>query len=203
MNPKVIVIDGKTYNSVNEMPPEVRAKYEKAMSRLRDENGNHFPDALENMDVFADKNKNGMPDIMENLYSGSMITTNSMKIIVNGQEVNVLDDLPPDVRAKYEKAMSQLDKNQNGIPDFLEMMSNIPGVQVQVQQPNTMQSTPSYSTPMSTPMPQSTPLNISSSPTIEPETSNGWMLVLAGAALLFLCVLGAVGVWYFFMVYSK
>jgi hypothetical protein len=30
MNPKIIVIDGKTYNSVEEMPADVRQKYEQA-----------------------------------------------------------------------------------------------------------------------------------------------------------------------------
>ncbi len=35
MNPKTIVIDGKSYGSVSEMPPDVRAKYEQAMSSLQ------------------------------------------------------------------------------------------------------------------------------------------------------------------------
>ena len=33
MNPKIIVIDGKTYHSVEEMPPDIRQKYEQAMQR--------------------------------------------------------------------------------------------------------------------------------------------------------------------------
>ena len=32
MNPKLIVIDGKTYNSVDEMPEDIRKQYEQAMS---------------------------------------------------------------------------------------------------------------------------------------------------------------------------
>jgi hypothetical protein len=27
MNPKMIVIDGKTYNSIEDMPPDIRQKY--------------------------------------------------------------------------------------------------------------------------------------------------------------------------------
>ena len=34
MNQKVVVIDGKTYKSVDEMPPDIRAKYEEAMRGL-------------------------------------------------------------------------------------------------------------------------------------------------------------------------
>ena len=43
MNPKVIVIDGKTYNSVNEMPADVRQQYEQAMRSLGDANNNRVP----------------------------------------------------------------------------------------------------------------------------------------------------------------
>ena len=35
-------------------------------------------------------------------------------------------DLPPDVRARYEPAMGKLDANKNGMPDFLEGMINTP-----------------------------------------------------------------------------
>ena len=31
MDPKVIIIDGKTYHSVAQMPPGIRQKYEQAM----------------------------------------------------------------------------------------------------------------------------------------------------------------------------
>ena len=42
-----ITIDGKTYSSVDEMPPEAREKYEKMMSMLADRDGNGVPDILE------------------------------------------------------------------------------------------------------------------------------------------------------------
>ena len=51
MNPKLIVINGKTYNSVDEMPEDVRKEYEEAMSTLKDENRNYIPDAFENMNI--------------------------------------------------------------------------------------------------------------------------------------------------------
>ena len=89
MNPKIIVIDGKTYNSVEEMPPDVRQKYETAMRSLGDVNQNRIPDAFENMNVLGDKNNNGVPDIVENLVAGQAAVS-SMKIIVDGKEFNGL-----------------------------------------------------------------------------------------------------------------
>src|SRR5215216_7409097 len=123
MNPKLIVIDGKTYRSVDEMPEDVRRQYEQAMSSLKDQNGNRIPDAFEN-NLLTDKNRNGIPDIIDTT-SGEKIFANTMKILVDGKEFNSLDDLPPEARAKYEKAMSALDANRNGIPDFMEDMMNV------------------------------------------------------------------------------
>jgi hypothetical protein len=43
------------------------------------------------------------------------------KIIVNGQEYEKVEDMPPEVRSLYERMLQKLpDKNQNGIPDILE-----------------------------------------------------------------------------------
>jgi len=36
MNPKLIVINGKTYNSIDEMLEDVRKQYEQALSSLKD-----------------------------------------------------------------------------------------------------------------------------------------------------------------------
>src|SRR5689334_7120218 len=119
MNPKVIVIDGKTYHSIEEMPPDVRRKYEQALQALADSNGNHIPDVLEN--ILLDKDNNGVPDLLENLGAGKQVTSH-VKITVNGKEFNGIEDLPPEARARYEAAMSKLDANQNGIPDFVEGM---------------------------------------------------------------------------------
>ena len=67
MNPKLIVINGKTYNSVDEMPEDVRKQYEQVMSSLKDENRNQIPDAFESMNILADKDRDGMPDLFENI----------------------------------------------------------------------------------------------------------------------------------------
>lgn len=169
MDQKIIVIDGKTYNSVNDMPPDVRAKYEKAMSAFRDEN------------------RDGTPDVFE-ASSSSQVVANTMKFVVDGREYNRIEDLPPEARAKYEQAMGMLDKNQNGIPDFVEgMIGMTPQTPVAPNIPPRANPRPASRVPQT------------ASPTVSPDTSNGWMLVLAGGLLSLLCAAGAFGVWYFFL----
>lgn len=185
MNPKVIVIDGKTYNSVEELPPDIRKKYEQAMRTLGDANNNQIPDVFESLNIFTDQNKDGAPDILENL-TASHHTVSTMKIVVDGKEFNGLEELPPEARAKYEEAMGNLDANRNGIPDFVEGMLNPAN-----------QNVMSVSRPVADSRPPSS--HVSSSPMITPDTSNGWMLVLSGVFLFLLCAAGVAGVWYFFL----
>jgi len=185
MNPKIIVIDGKTYNSIEEMPPDVRQKYEQAMQSLGDANDNHIPDAFENINILVDKDKNGIPDVLENLVAGQAVV-NSMKIIVDGKEFNGIENLPPEARARYEAAMGKLDANQNGIPDFVEGMIK------------TTNQTTSSSTSFAVETPRSSAA-LPASPTITPDTSNGLMLALAGLFIVLLCIVAAGAVWYFFL----
>jgi hypothetical protein len=184
MNPKLIVIDGKTYKSVDEMPEEVRRNYESAMSQLDDSNKDGMPDMLENLTSSTDQNKNGMPDAIENMVSN--VFASSTKLMVNGTEYNSLDELSPELRAKYEQAMGSLDSNKNGVPDFLEGFINTTD-QTSTVQHSHVASTSRVSKP------------VSSSPTIEPESTSGWMIALFVIALLGVCAVGAVGVWYFFL----
>ena len=186
MNPKIIVIDGKTYKSVEEMPEDVLRNYESAMSQLQDNDRNGMPDALENLTNFADQNKNGMPDAFEGMVSNIISST---KIIADGNEYNSLEELPPDVRAKYEQAMGALDSNRNGVPDFFEGMINTP---VQTNNPQNTSAISPPSTPRYSTM---TP----ASSNIEPEATNKWMLALFGIVLFGVCVAGAFAAWYFFI----
>src|SRR5258706_1051087 len=191
MNQKFIVIDGKTYKSVEEMPEDVRRKYEKAMQVL-DKNQNGVPDILENTNLFADKNQGGMENIFENLTSfqgANSRAINTTKITINGQVYESLDQLPPDIRAKYEQALGAMDANKNGIPDFMEGML---GSAIQTNNIATDFGTAS-------PRPAS-PNPIPLSSTIEPESSRGWMLALTGLLLIGLClVASAIGAWYLFL----
>jgi len=174
MNQKLIVIDGKTYRSVDEMPEDVRRNYESAMRNL-------------------DNNRNGTPDLFEGAASFQDTTTNvinATKIVVNGQVFDGLDQLPPEVRAKYEQAMGAMDANKNGIPDFVEGMLG----------------TSNQTNPVAINMGTATPPHHASrkpipvSSTIEPESSGNWTLIIAGVLLLGVCVVAAAaGVWYFYL----
>ena len=186
MNPKLIVIDGKPYKSVEEMPADVRRTYESAMSQLADNDRNGLPDVLEDLNSLKDQNKNGMPDAFEGMVSNMISST---KIIANGNEYSSLDELPPDVRAKYEQAMGTLDSNRNGVPDFFEGMINTP---IQTNNPQNTSAISPPSTPRYSTM---TP----SSPNIEPEATNKWMLALFAIALFGICLAGAFVAWYFFL----
>jgi hypothetical protein len=188
MNPKMIVIDGKTYNSIEDMPPDIRQKYEQAMKSLGDANNNQIPDVFETMNIFADKDKDGVPDILENLVA-SHATVNTMKIIVDGKEFDGLENLPPEARAKYEQAMGKLDANRNGVPDFAEGMMN-----------NTNQNVMSVSATTGAAPHRSTLLPASpTAPNATPDTSSGLSLVLAGLFIFSVCVAGAGAIWYFFL----
>lgn len=171
MNQKFIVIDGKTYKSADEMPEDVRKSYENAMRNV-------------------DNNQNGTPDAFEGLSSFQTATANvinSNKIIVNGQVFDSLDQLPPEIRAKYEQALGAMDANKNGIPDFVEGML---GTSNQTNPVATSFGTTAHSRP-------SKPKPVSS--TIEPESSGGWVLALTVVLLIGMCLVGAAGVWYFFL----
>jgi hypothetical protein len=185
VNPKIIVIDGKTYHSLEEMPPDVRQRYEQAMRSLGDANNNQIPDAFETLNIFADKDKDGAPDVLENIVAGQAVV-NSMKIVVDGKEFNGIENLPPEARARYEEAMGKLDANRNGVPDFVEGMVNPASSHV-----NVAARVGTERPPRSAPLP--------ASPAITPDTSNGWALALAGLFGLLLCAAGAAGIWYFFL----
>jgi hypothetical protein len=114
-----------------------------------------------------------------------------VKFFANGTAYDSIDQLPPEARAKYEQAMASLDRNQNGMPDFVEAM-------LKAASGTKPTSIPSSGYPPETP-PHASRLPMPASPTITPDTSNGWMLALAALAVLFVCAVGAAGVWYFFL----
>jgi hypothetical protein len=183
MKAKHIVLNGKTYRSMEEMPPDVREKYELAMSLL----DNTDEDRLSPMDILADRNKNGTPDILESITTGENVTS-SLKIIVDGKEYSDMEHLPSEARTRVEEALGKLDANRNGVPDFIEAAGNL-----------TNQTT-NISTDFgagTSPRQASTPV----SPGMAPDTdiSNAWTLAPIGFLLFVLCAAGAAGLWYFFL----
>jgi hypothetical protein len=97
------IVNGKTYNSIDEMPPDVRMQFESVSN------------------LFADKDRNRIPDIMDNLMpaaKSTVVQTNT--IVFDGKTYNSLDELPPEARAAYEKAIEKLaDENKDGMPDLI------------------------------------------------------------------------------------
>lgn len=109
-----IVVNGKTYNSVDEMPAEIRAAYQKALEVLHDADKNGIPDFLEGK---------AMPDVSNipinvDAQSGS-------QIVMGDNVYSSVDQLPPEARLKFDQAMAKLgalglDRDGNGVPDVLE-----------------------------------------------------------------------------------
>ena len=97
-----IIFNGKEYQSVDEMPPDIRRAYEGVMG------------------IFADKDANGLPDLLEG--HGNDISPRLTNIFHDGMVYHSIEDLPPEARAKYQAAMEKLDQDGNGIPDLVESL---------------------------------------------------------------------------------
>ncbi len=107
-----IVVNNVSYNSVDEMPADVRQAYESAMGVLADKNGNGIPDILEG----------GLRTGVVNLRLDPTVNT---QFVVDGKVYSNVEALPPESRQKYERAMAKVaqvmgDANRDGEPDILE-----------------------------------------------------------------------------------
>ena len=179
MNQK-ITFNGKTYNSVEEMTAEERQAYEAIMN------------------VFGDKNQNGVPDILENMRGGVThqpfnLQMSSTTIVHNGQVYHSADELPADLRAKYEAKMSALDADHNGIPDFAEGMKGVMGSSAAA---SPAPSPAASLAPMEPAFPVSSAIPVSPASAIQSygnPSSLRWIIL--GAGLLFVACLGAIAVW--------
>ncbi|CAG1013767.1 hypothetical protein ANAEL_04796 [Anaerolineales bacterium] len=89
----ILSFNGKTYNSLEEMPADQRAAYEQVMAFMKDENNNGVPDLFEG-------------DVIQKMIGLAANT----RIVVNGQEMRGLEALPPETREKFDKAMQILDR---------------------------------------------------------------------------------------------
>lgn len=92
---------GKEYSSVDDMPADVRQMHDMITK------------------TFADEDHDGVPDVFEgkenahilNLHNMLMSQMQSGKILFDGKEISGIDQLPPDVRAKYEAALEKMRAN--------------------------------------------------------------------------------------------
>ncbi len=85
-----IHFNGHTYNSLEEMPATERAMYDQVMK------------------IFTDADKNGIPDIFEGDFVKNAMNFATTSFMVNGQSVQSLEGLPPDVRTKVDQAMKRM-----------------------------------------------------------------------------------------------
>ena len=81
--PLKIVINGREYNGVDQMPPDVRQQYLQLVGTLGDADGN------------------GVPDVLERPGSSSVEVNTS--IIYNGREYKDRSELPAEVREILER----------------------------------------------------------------------------------------------------
>ena len=86
------MFNGKQYDSVDAMPPDVRKEYEVALVTLRKSGGEEILSVLQrDMGV-----------------SGTHIKATFREIVVNGKKYDSVDAMPPDVRRAYEQAMARV-----------------------------------------------------------------------------------------------
>jgi hypothetical protein len=125
----MIVFNGQTYASPDEMPADVRKMYEETLKILSDKNGDGEPDLfntpfLGNMlrDAFADLDADGIPDIMQGQFTATTgaVVSGSTVIVYEGKTYNNIDDLPPDAQKEIRQKMADIDLNRSSIPETLE-----------------------------------------------------------------------------------
>lgn len=170
-----IVFNGKSYASLDEMPPEERKVYEQVAG------------------MFADKNQDGVPDVFEgvmgmgevNVHSVSM-SSDQAQIIVDGKAYSSVDDMPAEVRQHYNQAMAEIgrvlqDANQNDVPDILE------GVVPDRSMPARSQAMPQPDPATMRPKPESTPHVVT-----DTTPRVGWLLIGGVIVILIAVIVGYV-----------
>jgi hypothetical protein len=131
-----------------------------------------------------DENNNGIPDMFEGDVIQKMIgLAANTRIIVNGQEMQGLEALPPEARAKFDNAMQMLGRL---------------GVLPAGTQGTSFQSAPQIST--REPMFVKSPSIIQSSPSAisEDTGSRTAIILLAVLGILVLCAVAAATGYFFF-----
>ena len=85
-----IIFNGKTYNSVEEMPALERQAFEQLSS------------------MFVDKNGNGIPDFLEGDLASNIITAVTSNATINGKAYNNINELPDNMREQLQGAFERL-----------------------------------------------------------------------------------------------
>jgi hypothetical protein len=86
-----IRVNGQDYASVDDMPPDIRQAYERALATL------------------AGAKHGGLLDTLEKGIRASVQMTSNAKVIFNGQEYSSVDEMPANVRHLYQAAMATIE----------------------------------------------------------------------------------------------
>lgn len=100
-----IIFNGKTFNSLEEMPANERMAYEQMQK------------------IFVDANGNGIPDFLEGDVAKNVMTAFTNVVNYDGKVYNSLDELPADTRQKVQDAFAKL--NQMGIVTAASVQGNV------------------------------------------------------------------------------
>lgn len=85
-----IIFNGKSYNSLEEMPPNEKDAYEQMM------------------EIFVDANGNGVPDFLEGDIVQNVLRQYSTKVVVENKTIHGLGDLPPEMQQNVQVAFKRL-----------------------------------------------------------------------------------------------
>ena len=91
-----IVFNGAEYDSVEAMPPDVRAQYEKVLESLKQTGGDEVLSALQRV-----SSGGGTGSL------GGTIEATYREIVVNGKKYGNVGEMPPEVRRLYEEALGR------------------------------------------------------------------------------------------------
>jgi len=162
----MITFNGKTYESVDEMPRDVRREYENAMRLLN-------------------KAKAELSEGGGEMSKTEIKTSVSTRFEIDGKEYSSPDEMPPDVRERFESLMSDMAKIAQGmIPTESAASAEMK------DEASLLISAEAISEPASQPI--SAPPIQSSSPVIKEERSSLGLLVAAAVVILLLLALGFV-----------
>jgi hypothetical protein len=111
-----IIFNGRIYMSASEMPTELRQIYERLETMSEDENQDGVPDFLqggglgslkEAFGLLKDYSKMGQSGEQWNSQQMVMIKESDTAITVNGKTFRSVEQMPPDFRRIYRKAVAE------------------------------------------------------------------------------------------------
>lgn len=109
-----ILFNGKTYNSIEEMPVNEKLAFEQLST------------------LFVDKNGNGIPDFLEGDMAQNVMTAYTSSININGS----MNELPADMRARVQGAFEKMAELGLVTKTTSPMVMQVNGVQME-QKPQT------------------------------------------------------------------